>query len=108
MGAEHCELIDKVEAPSSQGGVGCLCVHAQGEPHDVRSVSGRCGRDVADHPSVCADECLAQVEGDCCPALEMSTKPALMVSTCEGEKTPPGGAGRGPGVRGAGLMFSLP
>lgn len=37
----------------------------------------------------------------CCPALEMSTKPALMVSTCGGEKAPPGGPG---GV----LVFEVP
>jgi hypothetical protein len=31
----------------------------------------------------------------CCPALKMSTKPALMVRTCGCEKTPPGGCRAG-------------
>jgi hypothetical protein len=47
-------------------------------------------------------------ESFCCPALRMSTKPALTVRMCGCEKTPLAVAGRGLGVQGAGLVFSLP
>jgi hypothetical protein len=62
VGAEDYEIVDEVEATTSNVGVGVLSVHTQRESYDVRDVAGGGGADISDVVLVRGYEGFAHIE----------------------------------------------